>query len=182
MWIALLQHYGVPTRLLDFSTSPYISLYFALEYFEKDQVEDMALYCIDYRSLLKESIQYIKSKDRSFTLDYLDVITQQDEIFTSIISRFSYDILWITEPKIMNTRIERQAGTFLVSGNNSLEIEALLNDKMYVNIDCQKLIISKKLAPSIFFLLQKVNINSKTIYGDLSGLGRSIRMNLIAYS
>jgi hypothetical protein len=29
-WLALMQHYGIPSRLLDFSYSPYIGLYFAL--------------------------------------------------------------------------------------------------------------------------------------------------------
>src|SRR5687767_7125024 len=30
-WLALMQHYGAPTRLLDFTRSPYIASYFSIE-------------------------------------------------------------------------------------------------------------------------------------------------------
>jgi hypothetical protein len=47
-WLALMQHQGIPTRLLDFSYSPYVALYFVLrERTEKEQSRDGALWAID---------------------------------------------------------------------------------------------------------------------------------------
>lgn len=47
-WLALMQHYGIPTRLLDFSFSPYIALYLALrERTETEQLCGVALWAVD---------------------------------------------------------------------------------------------------------------------------------------
>lgn len=44
-WLALMQHYGAPTRLLDWSFSPYIAIYFA---YDQPTGGDAALYLLDY--------------------------------------------------------------------------------------------------------------------------------------
>lgn len=181
-WLSVMQHYGVPTRLLDFTESPYIALYFALESYSHHLGKDIALFAIDYSAILQKSIEYIQSKDSEFRETRATVFERQDEIFDSIVDRFSYDIAWIAEPQVLNARLDRQGGSFLLSGNRSLQIEAVLGLPLYQDVDIRKLVIPSTLVPGVFALLRKTNITSKSLYGDLEGLARSIRMQLQQYA
>jgi FRG domain len=181
-WLSLMQHHGVPTRLLDFTESPYVALYFALEAYSPRTKSDLALYAINYAQLLEQSINHIKSKDTEFRETRHTFIDKQDEVFEQVVDRFSYDIAWVTEPKILNARLDRQAGSFLLSGNRGLRIEDVLASKLYSQCVMTKFVISSSLYEGIFVLLRKMNITSKSLYGDLDGLARSIRMEMQAYA
>jgi hypothetical protein len=56
-WLALMQHHGVPTRLLDFTFSPYVALYFALRNREPSP-KPVAVWAIDSQRL-REAIKRI---------------------------------------------------------------------------------------------------------------------------
>lgn len=88
-WLAFAQHVGVPTRLLDLSTSAMVAAYFALEK-ERDEKneEDRVIYCVSLSQYLHEvehesSGPFQVKKVGRFTAPYLfDRIRAQRGVFT----------------------------------------------------------------------------------------------------
>ncbi len=181
-WLSVMQHYGVPTRLIDFTTSPYIALYFALETYDPLSQNDFAVYAVDYTAVMEASIQHIKRVDSKFSETRVSMNGKQDSIFDDVVDRYSYDIAWITEPRELNARIDRQSGTFLVSGNLERTIESIVNLPLYETATVLKFRVPARLYENVYVALRKMSINSKSIYGDLGGLAKSIRMELQSYT
>src|SRR5829696_9597916 len=50
-WLALMQHHGAPTRLLDFTKSPFIAAYFAFEFSLIKEDNYVAIWCINIEHL-----------------------------------------------------------------------------------------------------------------------------------
>lgn len=181
-WLSVMQHYGVPTRLIDFTTSPYIALYFALEAYDPLSKADFSIFAFDYSAIMEASIQHIAKADNKFQETRTSLQGKQDSIFDEIVDRYSYDIAWITEPMELNARIDRQSGTFLISGNLEKTIESIMNLPLYEPANLIKIRIPASLYEGVYVALRKMSINSKSIYGDLAGLAKSIRMELQPYT
>jgi len=181
-WLAVMQHYGVPTRLLDFTESPYVALYFALEAYPATEHPDFSVYAIDYTTVMERSLNEIARMDADFKETRQTLHAKQDRVFEEVVDRFSYNIAWIGEPKEMNSRLDRQAGSFLLSGNRARRIEDILNSDVYKGVKMFKFRIYHGLHTGVFALLRKININSKSVYGNLDGLAKSIRMEMQAHS
>jgi hypothetical protein len=181
-WLSIMQHYGVPTRLLDFSESPYVALYFALEAYSPEAKKDFSVIAIDYTAVMERSIAHISRKDPSFRETRQSIHPQQDIVFDNVVDRHAYNVAWIAEPRQFNARLDRQAGSFLLSGNPGRRIEDILSLPTYRTARVIKYRVSASLYTAVFALLRKMNVTSKSIYGNLDGLARSIRMQMQAYS
>lgn len=155
-WLSIMQHYGAPTRLLDFSFSPYIALYFALSGAE----EDAAVYCINYSK--------IKDIDKSYFNDiekkYFEIMKSQRKISETLLVPF--------EPKYSNERLLAQQGVFLVPNTLNYSHHDILenyeNDSFYIKIK-----LSMSLFASLTKELLKMNIKASTMYPGFEGFCKS---------
>jgi hypothetical protein len=177
-WLSIMQHHGVPTRMLDFTQSPYVALYFALESSAAGTHADVALFALDFRAMMKKSIAMIKKHDPAFDHTPFTASRDQDEIFDSCILEKDLPIAWITEPGRMNARLDRQMGCFLVSGQPSAKLHQAVTSKFYQDVRIEKVIVPARLRRDLHRLLVKLNITGKSIYGDLEGMSKAIRMEL----
>ncbi len=159
-WLSLMQHHGAPTRLLDFTFSYYIALYFALEYGEDDAV----VYCINHQAINNEDDEEFGSKKSEM---YSNILGEQDDLDAPFLLAF--------EPTFSNQRLLSQQGLFVAINNHEFTHENLLTAYNLEDDDVQKYIISKKLRYSGLRKLNQMNINSTNIYPGLDGFCKSLR-------
>jgi hypothetical protein len=63
-WLAIMQHYGAPTRLLDFTYSPYVALYFALRNRRVQQGTYAEVWGIDGAALRRQAEKTGREADK----------------------------------------------------------------------------------------------------------------------
>ncbi|EGR0059086.1 TPA: FRG domain-containing protein [Vibrio vulnificus] len=156
-WLCLMQHYGAPTRLLDFTFSPYVALYFALE----AGTEDAAVYFINHDALIKDDIEIF---DGSPEIAYRALFKSD----TGVECLFSF------EPKFSNERLLAQQGLLVAPNNLELTHELILQSYKHKENDFIKVRIPGKFRYSGLRKLNQMNINAANIYPGLEGFCRSL--------
>ncbi|MGI9075202.1 MAG: FRG domain-containing protein [Bryobacteraceae bacterium] len=66
-WLPLMQHYGAPTRLLDFTYSPYVALYFALRNRVNNESDYAEIWAIDAAALREQAAITSREADQKST-------------------------------------------------------------------------------------------------------------------
>lgn len=199
-WLTLMQHFGTPTRLLDFTNSLFVALYMALDGSFSDS---SAIWAINKLATEREHIKTYMSTNAIHSTPKRVIDTYIRDKANSVIgmSRTSSveKEIFPVYPQLCNERVSIQQGLFLMASDldvtftevfdsfyrieNNIEvpIKELLNYSYSVakftgwpNLVLFKIIIPKKFKWELTQLLNQMNITAETLYPGLGGLAKSL--------
>jgi hypothetical protein len=172
-WVALGQHHGLPTRLLDWTYSPHVALHFATsntQHYDRDG----AIWCLDYdaaQRLLPKPLQRILNAEGSFVFTaellsrFASTIQDFDRKARQAAKRKKFVVF--LEPPSFDPRIVNQYGLFSLMPAPNLRLDDWLaeNPGLY-----RKVIIPAKLKLEIRDKLDQSNITERVLFPGLDGL------------
>ena len=178
-WLSLMQHYGAPTRLLDFTRSPYVASFFAFEEIKK--VENCAVWAVNESWCKKESIENFnnKYKDKEeFKPLEISVDLSEEIKFNEVILKGEKlpCMVFPVCPKHLHKRLINQQGLFLCPGDLYVTFNKHLENLLANAVsNIKKIIMPIKCREDAIKDLELMNINSATLFSGLDGYVRSLR-------
>lgn len=165
-WLALMQHHGAPTRLLDFTWSPYVASFFALE----RATDDAAVWALNLPLLWD-----IYEKRLIDGVDVRDTDPRNAENYKRYFLENQHAFVWQGDPHRMPQRVIAQSGTFLVSSHVGLSVEEILASYPDANELLIKFVLpAAKVRGEAMASLYSMNITQATLFPGLDGLARSM--------
>ena len=182
-WLSVMQHYGAPTRLLDFTYSIYIAAYFATEYADDNSV----IWAINGKWAVDESASLFEKagKDKERTKKMRGLFDKDcEDCADSIFFKEPYALAaYPINPFSLNQRLLIQRGVFLIPGDitKSLmeNLEALPNHEEQENI--VKIVIPKDERREVLKQLWNMNISRASLFPGLDGFAQSLNVYHYAY-
>jgi hypothetical protein len=172
-WLAVAQHHGLPTRLLDWSSSPYIAVHFAtaeVDNFHKDGV----IWCLNavrLREWMPERVRQVLEDEHAimFTVDMLSRIASSLPDFDRLLPE---PFLIMMEPPSMDDRIVNQAALFSLMSSPKAVVNEWLADKPDL---FHRIIIPSELKWEVRDKLDTMNMNERILFPGLDGLSQYLK-------
>lgn len=174
IWLALAQHHGLPTRMLDWTYSPYTALHFAtvdLSEYDRDGVIWMVNY-VQMHEMLPTKLKKILRDERSnaFTAEMLE---QAAPTLASLEKLSSDDFAVFFEPPSLDERIVNQFALFSFMSNPERDFEQWL--KKHAKGLVRRIVVPRELKWEARDKLDQANITERVLFPGLDGLSQWLK-------
>lgn len=168
-WLALGQHRGLPTRMIDWTYSPLVALHFATED-TAEYGDDAIVWCVNFveaNKRLPPQLRRILDRECSdtFTVDMLSEVGTLREFDALGADPF----VVFVEPPAIDRRILNQFALFSLMSSPGAVLHEWLRDHPDL---CRNVVIPASLKWEIRDKLDQANVNERVIFPDLDGLSR----------
>jgi hypothetical protein len=174
-WLALMQHHGAPTRLLDLSRSPYISAFFG---FEQCIIQDnhfIGIWGLNINYLKEKAVAILSKEFEEAMQESKNLINEK--LFEKIFKANDRKLVFPVEPFRMNRRYSLQQSVFVSTGISEIPLmEQLLFLKENMKKAVVKIEIPTKFKKEALRDLQQMNLHRASLFPDLDGYAASLRL------
>lgn len=172
-----MQHYGVPTRLLDWTSNPFIALYFALTGATKGGSEPASVWVLDpweWNSCALNQISY-GLKGPALPSDE-DLKTYRPKVAYGVNDKAQmYEHPVAILGMANNVRMFAQKGVFTMFGRATISMDAVYNEREFTEGCLVELIIPPEYIEPLLDNLLAIGYTDSVAYPDLQGLALEIK-------
>lgn len=172
-WLAVAQHHGLPTRLLDWTFSPQVAMHFATQHLEEFAL-DGAILAVDFvkaherlPATLREALR--EASADVFTVEILDEHAPTLPAFGELADE---PFALFLEPPSLDERIVNQFALFSVMSHAEAELHGWLDAHPDL---ATKIVIPAGLKWEIRDKLDQANVTERVLFPGLDGLSAWLR-------
>jgi hypothetical protein len=174
-WIALMQHHGAPTRLLDLTKSPFIAAYFAFEFVPVHDDRCIAVWCLNVEHLKNKSLEILAKDFGSYLKETRNQINEK--VFEILFHQNDKKLVFPVEPFRMNRRYSVQQSIFVSTGTSDAPF---MEQLLFLEEDMPKAVVklevpSREKNTALRELL-KMNLHRASLFPDLDGYALSLKL------
>ena len=167
-WLSVAQHYGLPTRLLDWTYSPFVAMHFATADIDAFNV-DGVIWAVNYvktHNILPEKLSR-KLEEEGANVFTVEMLFESIKSLTELENLSSDPFILFFEPPSIDDRIVNQFAFFSMSSDSKVVLNSWLEDKMDF---WRKIVIPAELKWEIRDKLDQANITERVLFPGLDGL------------
>ncbi len=173
-WLALMRHYGVPTRLLDFTFSFLVATFFAIERVEKNPKGNPTIWAVN-KSWLSNTVPAMVENNKKLAEPFKRYLTSRsgndfrDSFLTGRIA-----IVYPVNPFRLNERLTIQQGLFLCPGDVTKTFAENLSSIPGYENNVRQISIASDARKPLLMALHRANMNRATLFPGIDGFAQSL--------